>query len=83
MKIEKFQLRGDNSVCAGAFHSYCEAARPRCLEGTLITPFFFLIYFAVIYESSSYSTLYRLTVSLNKPKVEKQMAWRYPFTSSK
>jgi hypothetical protein len=35
MKIGKFQLHRNNSVCAGAFR-YRAAAHPRSLEGTLV-----------------------------------------------
>jgi hypothetical protein len=35
MKIEKFQLSGNNSVYAEVF-SYCATAYPRSLEGTLL-----------------------------------------------
>jgi hypothetical protein len=35
MKAEKFQPRGSNSVCAGAFPLLRAAAQPRILEGKL------------------------------------------------
>jgi hypothetical protein len=36
MKIETFKLRGNNSLCAGAFKLLRDRAYPRSLEGTLI-----------------------------------------------
>jgi hypothetical protein len=35
MKIEKFQLRGNNSVCAGAFQLLCSRARAH-LTGNIV-----------------------------------------------